>query len=141
MRQGIATFVGVVALALLLSACGGGVPAGLQLPQPNFCGGVAYMLKSPAGTTGTVCGGIVESPVHVRLRRGEHFEVYAGAYNSTTHYPALQAHGAAIKPTSKQDSLVWYLAARSGSATLVAKARYCQKPVNGQCVAFVLSIS
>jgi hypothetical protein len=142
MRRSIVIFSGVTTLAVLLSACGGAPRStGLRISTDNNCG-AAYVLKSANTQAGTTCGGMVGyPPLHVTLRRGERFEVSAAANIGTTHYPALQARGNAIKDTSKHDASVEYIAVRVGRATLVAKSRYCQKPIDGDCVAFVLFIS
>ena len=141
MRRSRVALAGI-ALALALSACGGIGTASttLRISTDNNCGG-AYVLKSATAQVGTVCGGIVGyPPVRVALRPGERFEVIAARIIGTTRYPALQAHGSAISRASSHGASVTDIATRHGRATLTS-TRYCEKPVNRECVAFAIFVS
>lgn len=141
--RSIAAFAGVFSLALLLAGCGGRASksTGLRISANNNCGS-AYMVTSPTAQAATICGGVVGyPPVRVTLRRGERFKVSSATETTGKNFPALLAHGGVIKRTSNRGASADYVATRAGQAVLISKSRYCQRPVNGECVAFVVFVS
>jgi hypothetical protein len=56
-------------------------------------------------------------------------------------FPVLVPRGSAVRRLSTRGASADYVAARVGRAELIAHTRYCDRPVHGSCVAFVVSIS
>jgi hypothetical protein len=56
-------------------------------------------------------------------------------------FPTLIPHGSAVKLISSRGAKAEYVAARTGTALLVARSRYCERPVLGSCVAFIVAVS
>lgn len=135
----IAALVGLISAALLLSACGGS-----RTTTANTCSS-AYALSSPTtqARSSTTCDGSVGyPPATAKLQRGERFKVTGNGGN----IPTLSLRGNAIKRVRTSGRPPRYLvvrsyvAVRTGKAELISKV-YCQKPVNGHCVAFIISVS
>jgi hypothetical protein len=140
----LTAFASVLVMAQLCAGCGGSAPrfTGPSISDGNNCG-AAYELSSSTVQVATICGGVVGyPPVRVKLRRGEDFRVSSQTNASgKVDFPALLADGDVIHRTSNRGATAGYVATRVGKAVLVSKTRYCERPVNGECVAFVLFVS
>jgi len=134
------TFFGSIATAVVLAGCGGSaaLPAGLQVAPDNNCGS-AYALTSPTARAATICLGTVGyPPVRVALHQRERFVVTSAG---KPEFGVLIPRGGTIRLTSARGSAASYVATRAGQAELISKSHACQKPVDGECVAFVLVVS
>lgn len=99
----------------------------------------------------TTCGGFIPyPPEHVSLRLEERLVVRSTTESTgKIDFPVLVPHRNTVPPDapattvkliSSHGPIAVYVAARPGTAQLIARSRYCQRPVHGDCVAFVVIV-
>lgn len=150
----------VLGVAALVAGCGGSSPSRKAVPRHssqaarlvvNMCGN-AYTLTAGGTDVPTTCGGtIAYPPIRVTLRLGERLVVRSTTESSgKLDFPVLVPHGSAVPtrvPTaaveliSSHRATPIYRAVRMGRAQLMAHSRYCQRPVHGTCVAFLVIVN
>jgi hypothetical protein len=80
-------------------------------------------------------------PFRIQMRPGERLVLRAASESTgRIDFPVLVPRGNAVRLVSTHGATSDYIALRQGSSELIAHSRYCERPVHGECVAFVVIV-